>query len=128
MDKKKLLSLAGPLLLCWGVFAPVLKVPALGGLNYFFCGKGDGALLLVLALLSILLAIKGKYSALWYTGAASAGVVTFTFINLRLGLSDLGLLTSQNYQLSWGWVVLIAGIGTVLASAAFKAAKDQQQA
>ena len=73
MDKKRFLSLVGPGILCFGVFAPALRVPALGNLNYFFCGQGEGALLLALALASLLFALKRKYSALCYTGLACSG-------------------------------------------------------
>lgn len=120
MNKKRFLSLVGPGILCFGVFAPALRVPALGNLNYFFCGQGDGALLLTLALISLLLAVKSKYSALWYTGLACSGVVAYTYLNFHRRLSELNPLMAQNYQLSWGWAVLIVGIGTVIVSAALK--------
>lgn len=120
MGKKRSLSLLGAALVFFGVFTPALTVPGVGELNYLLCGTGDGTILVALALLSIFLALKNKYQALWITGAACLGVVAFTYLNLHKRLSELNAVTAQAYHLAWGWAVLVAGIGTMMASAAFK--------
>lgn len=118
MDKKRILGLVGPVILFCGVFTPAVRVPMLGTLNYFSCGAVDGTMLFTFALISLWSAVTNKYRALWYTGLGSAGVVAFTCWNLFMRLSELDPLMAQTYKLSWGWAVLIAGIGAIITAAA----------
>lgn len=118
MDKKRILGLVGPVILLCGVFTPAVRVPMLGTLNYFSCGAVEGTMLITFALISLWSAGTDKFRALWYTGLGSAGIVAFTYWNLFMRLSDLDLLMAQTYHLSWGWAVLIAGIGAIITAAA----------
>ncbi len=120
MDKRRSFGLLGAALVCCGVFTPTLTAPMLGNISYLLCGKGDGTILIALSLLSFYLAMKKKYRALWYTGLASFGVVAFTFYDIYRRLSELNDGAAQTYHLSWGWAVLAAGIGTIIASAALR--------
>ena len=120
MDKRRSFSMLGAAIVCSGVFAPVLTVPVLGNISYLLCGKGDGTLVIALALLALFFSLKNQYRAMWYTGMACFGVVAFTFYDIHRRLSELNAGTTQPYHLSWGWVVLVAGIGTIMASAALK--------
>ena len=118
MDKKRFFSLAGIAILICGVFSPVLRVPAIGGVSYFFCGKGDGTILILLSLISLFLALKKNYKALWITGIGCAGVIAFSYVTIHMRLASVNSAEAQTYRLSWGWAVLLLGAAAVLASAA----------
>ncbi len=120
MERKRLLGLIGPVILIGGVFSPALHVPELGNINYFVCGKGDGTILIMLALISSLFVLKKNYNVLWYTGLGSLSVIVFTFMNIQKELAELSSPVAHTYHLSWGWIVLIVGAGSVIAAAALK--------
>jgi len=133
---KQKLGLIGALVLFVGVFMPVLHVPIVGNINYFQNGKGDGTIILILALISSGLLIRGKFEALWYTGLSSIGVMGFTLINFQMKMSkvkaqmetdladnpfrELADLTIDLVQFQWGWSVLVVGAVLLMASAAIK--------
>ena len=91
---------------------------------------------MILAVVSLVLVLAKKFKGLWLTGIASLAVMTFTFINFQImisnmkshmeselagnpfrGLADMAL---QSVQLQWGWALLIVGVGFLIASAAIK--------
>jgi ABC-type antimicrobial peptide transport system permease subunit len=136
MNTKQLLGLVGSIILFVGVFAPIVSVPFLGNMNYFQNGKGDGIIVLVLAVASLALVLTKNYKGLWFTGLGSLGLMLFTFINFQSKMSQIksqmesqltgnpfrGLadMAMQSVQLQWGWALLIVGAGLVIASAALK--------
>lgn len=136
MNTKQILGLIGSIVLFIGVFTPIVSVPIMGNMNYFQNGKGDGTLILILAVVSLVLVLTKKYKGLWFTGVGSLAVMTFTFINFQMKISDMksqmeselagnpfrGLadLAMQSVQLQWGWALLIVGAGLVIAGAAMK--------
>lgn len=136
MNTKQILGLIGSIVLFIGVFTPIVSVPIMGNMNYFQNGKGDGTLILILALVSLVLVLTKKYKGLWFTGVGSLAVMAFTFINFQMKMSDMktqmeselagnpfrGLadMAMQSVQLQWGWALLIVGAGLVIASAAMK--------
>jgi hypothetical protein len=136
MNTKQILGLIGSIVLFIGVFAPIVSVPIMGNMNYFQNGKGDGTLILILAIVSLVLVLTKKYKGLWFTGVGSLAVMAFTFINFQMKISDMksqmetelagnpfrGLadMAMQSVQLQWGWALLIVGAGLVIAGAAMK--------
>ena len=136
MNIKQLLGLIGSIVLFIGVFTPIVSVPIIGSMNYFQNGKGDGTLILILAVVSFVLVLTKKYKGLWFTGVGSLAVMAFTFINFQMKMSDMksqmesklagnpfrGLvdMAMQSVQLQWGWALLIVGAGLVIASAVMK--------
>src|ERR1043165_399933 len=52
---KYLLGIAGSLVLFVGVFTPIVSMPVVGNVNYFQNGEGDGVIVLILALISLVL-------------------------------------------------------------------------
>lgn len=120
MENKRMLGLTGSMVLCLGVFCPVLLVPMLGRINYFILGKGDGTVIIALALISFLLTLKKKYKALWYTGLGSFGIIIFTFLS-TYGVPGAARPVTTHLSASWGWVVLLLGAGTLSAAAAITA-------
>lgn len=118
MKTKQLLGLIGSIVLFIGVFTPIVSVPIMGNMNYFQNGKGDGTLVLILALISLGLALANKYKGLWFTGIGSLVVMLFTFINFQSKMSQakadmeselagnpfrgLADMAMQSVQLQWG--------------------------
>ena len=141
MKTKQLLGLIGSIVLFVGVFTPIVSVPIVGNMNYFQNGKGDGTIVLILAIISLVLVLANKYKGLWFTGIGSLGVVLFAFINFQSKMSQakadmdaelagnpfrgLADMAMQSVQLQWGWALLIVGAALVIASAASKE-KEQQ--
>jgi len=133
MSRKLVLGLVGSAVLFVGVFAPIVSVPLMGSANYFQNGKGDGAIIMGLAVVSALLIAAGKYAFLWLAGLASLGVTAFTFVHfqqmlaqsraeMQLELADnpfagLGESMLDSVQLQWGWAILVIGALLVIASA-----------
>ena len=133
---RPLIGMIGSIILFVGVFTPILSVPIMGNINYFQNGKGDGTIVLILAVISFILVLIKKYKGLWFTGLGSIGVLLFTFINFQLRMSQVianmeselagnpfrGLadIAMQSVQLQWGWALLIVGAALVIASAAIK--------
>ena len=133
---KQLLGLIGSIVLFVGVFAPIVSVPVMGNMNYFQNGKGDGTIVLVLAVVSLVLVMAKKYRGLWFTGLSSLTVMAFSFINFQMKMSEisaqmetelvgnpfrgLGDVAMQSVQLQWGWALLVVGAGLVIASAAIR--------
>ena len=133
---KQLLGLIGSSVLFVGVFAPIVSIPIMGNMNYFQNGKGDGVIILVLAVISLILVLLKKFKGLWFTGLGSMAVMTFTFINFQIALANaktqmetellgnpfrgIADIAMQSVQIQWGWALLIVGAVLVIASAAIK--------
>ena len=136
MNTRQILGLIGSIVLFIGVFTPIVSIPIMGNINYFQNGKGDGTLILILAVISLVLVLTKKYKGLWFTGLGSLAVMAFTFINFQVKLADMksqmeselagnpfrGLadMAMQSVQLQWVWALLIVGAGMVIASAVMK--------
>jgi hypothetical protein len=119
-----------------GVFAPIVSAPIIGNINYFQNGKGDGVIILALAVISVFLTLTKRYRLLLITGVGSLAVLAFTFINfqrrvssarseMREGMANnpfrgLGDAMLSTVQIQWGWAVLIIGAVLLLASAMLK--------
>ena len=113
------IGFVGSAILAIGVFMPIMKAPLIGDINYFMNGQGDGAIILVLAGVSVLVIMVRVYAGLWITGLISLVMIVRALIltldrlaHLRESrdLSDgafSGL--ADAVQLQWGWPVLIIG-------------------
>jgi hypothetical protein len=115
---------------------PIVSVPIMGNMNYFQNGKGDGVIILILAVISLILTLTKKYRGLWLTGIGASAVMLFTFVNFQSKLGQLksqmdtdlsgnpfrGLLDMavQSIQLQWGWAVLLVGAVLLIVAAALK--------
>jgi len=133
---KQLLGLIGSAVLFVGVFAPIVSIPIMGNMNYFQNGKGDGVIVLVLAVISLILVLLKKFKGLWFTGLGSIAIMTFTFINFQIALANtrtqmetelagnpfrgIADMAMQSVQIQWGWALLIIGAVFLIASAAIK--------
>ena len=143
MKQKQLLGLIGSIVLFIGVFAPIVSVPIMGNMNYFQNGKGDGTIVIILAIASLILVLAKQYRGLWLTGLGSLSVMAFTFINFQTKISEVksqmetdlagnpfrGLadMAMQSVQLQWGWALLVVGAALVIASASIKEESQQKR-
>lgn len=129
-SRKRLLGLLGCGLLIIGVFLPIVSMPIVGGVNYLHNGRGDGIIILALAVLSGLLILGRRFHGLIVTGLLALAVMCFTlcwFLTYlgaareQMARSDnmfkgLGEAMLNTVQIQWGWVPLVAGGFLVLAA------------
>jgi Ca2+/Na+ antiporter len=140
MTNRQLLGILGSAILFIGVFMPIVKLPVVGEMNYFHNGRGDGVIVLALAVTSFVLVLIWWYRQIWITSLGSAAVLAFTFFNFQSKMSQatrqmetelkdnpfrgLADLAVQSVQLQWGWAVLVIGIVLLIAVAAMKDTAD----
>ncbi len=141
MPRRQLLGLIGSIILFIGVFTPIISIPIVGNMNYFQHGTGEGVIVLVLAVISIVLSITKKYKWLLITGLASLALLTITFINFQMRISSaraamkggmannpfggIGEALFNSVQIQWGWAVLIVGTGFLIAASLLKDKVDE---
>lgn len=127
--------IVGSIVLALGAFAPIVSAPVIGNLNYFNNGNGDGVILVLLSVVSILLVLKREYKYLWWTGITSIIVTLIGFFNLQSRIfqvksqieekladnpfKDIADITVNSIQLQWGWVIILLGITLILIGAYF---------
>jgi hypothetical protein len=135
MTKQKL-GLTGSIVLFVGVFLPIVSLPMVGSMNYFQNGKGDGTIIIVLAIISLFMVLSKRYKGLWYTGIGSLAVLIVSLINAQIKISEaktkmnadladnpfrgIADLAMQSVQLQWGWAIMIIGAVLLIAAAAIK--------
>jgi hypothetical protein len=128
-----LAGLAGAALLFFGAFAPLVRVPVIGSVNYFHSGQGDGVIVVLLAAASLIAVLAQRFRALWATGIASLGLLAFTYVTFQSRLADaraelrrdladnpfsgLGEAMLGTVQIEWGLAVLVVGSLLLLAAA-----------
>lgn len=136
IETRQLVGLAGAIVLFVGVFMPIISVPVAGSMNYFQNGKGDGTIIIGLAIASTILSLSRRYIGLWLTGAAALGLLAFSYLNLQAHLTGaqeamgveladnpfkgLGDIMLQSVQLQWGWALLVIGSLLLVGAAALK--------
>jgi hypothetical protein len=81
MTTRQLIGFLGSALLFLGVFLPIVKLPIVGDLNYFANGRGDGVLVLVLAVISLLRALP-LVSGVVDHGVGRGGCFSFHLVQL----------------------------------------------
>jgi predicted RNA-binding Zn-ribbon protein involved in translation (DUF1610 family) len=133
---KQILGIVGSAVLFLGVFAPIVSVPIIGAMNYFQNGKGDGSIVMALAVISFFLALSKSYKKLWITGLGSLAVMLFTFVRFQTKLAEIKSqmdsdlsgnpfrgfadMAVQSIQLQWGWALLVVGAVLIISAAAIK--------
>jgi hypothetical protein len=123
--RSQLLGLAGGLLLVIGCFSPLMSTP-MGMITMMFAGNTLGRILLIIAIISLVLALLKQYRYLLVTGLATlvvTGYELYQFQNqiglLKTGGSVTAASTlAQSIQFSWGWVPLFLGALLILLSGA----------
>jgi len=134
LDVKQLVGLIGAVVLFVGTFAPIVSVPVVGSINYFQNGKGDGSIIIFLAVLSAILVLTRRYTGLWITSALTLRLLAFTYLTLQARLSvaqesvgieladnpfkEFGNVMLQSIQIQWGWALLVVGALLLVGAAA----------
>ena len=94
-DTRMILGSLGAMFLFFGTFTPVVKVPIVGGLNYFQIGTVardaaiGGYVFMGIAVVAMVLVILRMYVGLWIPHLCSAGFLAYTFIEYRKKVYDL---------------------------------------
>jgi len=143
MKDSKTLALVGAALLFVGAFMPIISVPIMGSMNYFQNGKGDGVIIVLLAVATGLFAGGGYVKHVLWTGLAAIAMLGFTFFRFQAAMGEVrtkmegdladnpfrGLAEAavNSVQLQWGWAVLLLGAGLV-AYAGWQARRADQAA
>jgi hypothetical protein len=129
MKDIKTLALIGAALLFVGAFMPIISVPIMGSMNYFQNGKGDGVVIVLLAIATAIFAGGGYVKHVIWTGLAALAMLGFTFFRFQTKLAEahaemdaqmadnpfrgLAEAAMNSVQLQWGWAVLLLGAGLV---------------
>lgn len=140
MTDRKTLAMIGAALLFVGVFLPLVSMPIIGNINYLYKGRGDGLIVLGLAIATALLVLTGRVRHILWTGLASLGVIAFSFVRLQSAMAEMdarmdeelsdnpfrGLAEAamESIQIQWGWAILILG-GLLVTYAGFMAMRDK---
>jgi hypothetical protein len=122
MSKRRIIGIIGVAVLTIGVFLPFVDFPVVGSKSYLQNGKGDGALMLVIAAVSLFLILSKNTRALMFTGLASLGTLIYTYVDFHRTLSGMKLeslanLFSESVGFRWGSAVIIMGAFLLLAAA-----------
>ena len=131
---RQTLAVTAGILLVLGTFTPIVSFPFVGDVDFFRDGYGDGYILLAMAGLSVALAITGRWKQVLVPGLGSLAVILWTFLGVQDTISQArsgaqaalagnpheGLAASvmQSIQWEWGWLLLFAGSGLLVYSAA----------
>lgn len=126
------IGLAGALTIMVGCFAPLVHLPIVGGINYVYNGRGDGIIVLLLAISAVALILFRKNTALAVVALAITGVCSFTYIKFSMLLSDMHRNLDEGLQgnpfrgiadalasavgFGWAWPLLLIGIALLLTS------------
>ena len=132
-DFSKRMGLIGSLLLLIGVLLPIIRLPMIGTMNYLGMERGDGVVIVLMAVLSIYFVLRKRPVKLFWTASGSLSMLTFTFVHFKWALhqgkaqmdslSDnpfrgLGeLLLENSVRIEWGWIVLVLGVVFLFISA-----------
>jgi hypothetical protein len=119
------IAYVGCALLAVGVFLPIVTMPVVGSINYFANGKGDGTILLIVAMIGAGLVFMRKFVPSAIAGGLAVATLAFTGWRISSALNSMhetlandlkgnpfgGIATAfaSSVQISWGWIVLLAG-------------------
>ena len=102
------LGLGGSIGLGLGVFAPIISMPLLGGVNYFMNGKGDGVFILAFAGLALIFTLCRKFLALLIPALLSLALLTYFFFNFKDKMNSESIRrTIFNAKIDWGFGMLV---------------------
>jgi|GEM_PF-659425 len=118
MSKDRVVGALGAIVLFVGAFLPIFSVPIAGSVNYFRNGTGDGQVIVVIAIISLVLVLLRKTKWLSVPGLISFGFLFRTFIDHQLALmiaeAGCGDELARRTQLEWGWPALVVGSGLLI--------------
>lgn len=132
-------------LLALGLFVPIVQLPMVGVVSVFAGGTSPiPYLLLAIAGLAAFMAFKEQSRDAFLPGISAGVVVVALFINLQIRLAGMrsqfeesiadnpfaqgmaGMM--DNVSLQWGWLLLIAGVGTIIYGAVQERKESENEA
>ena len=132
-----MVGLIGAFMMILGAFAPIISVPLAGGQNYFQNGQGDGVLMMLLGIISLVLIVARYYGYLIITGILGLLVLGYLYVSFRgtireaqekisayeaydpIGTS-LGEVFVENIHIDWGFAVLLAASVMIIVASFLK--------
>ncbi|MCP4887123.1 MAG: hypothetical protein GY904_10990 [Planctomycetaceae bacterium] len=135
-DPRMILGLAGSLILLAGVFCPILSLPMVGGISYFANGKGNGKIIILISMVSLLLCYRKLFRYLSIPGLGALGmlgllVVRFNHLKSEMvqdmrsemagnPFGGIGALMAESVQLQWGLGVMFVGAVMIALAASYE--------
>jgi hypothetical protein len=105
LDARMKFGLVASAVLFAGALAPIARVPVIGTINYIRDGRGDGVIVLLIALVAAFLVARQRYSMLGHAGRAALAICfaslwhfQFLMADARKSMSDLG---RSSYWIIW---------------------------
>jgi hypothetical protein len=131
---RQTLAVTAAILLIVGVFSPIVSFSFVGDVDFFRSGYGDGYILLVMAVASLALAVTGRWKQVLVPALGGLAVILWTFLGVQDTIAEarsggsavlagnphegLAAATMASIQWEWGWLLLFAGSGLLVYSAA----------
>jgi hypothetical protein len=144
LAKLQLLGYAGSLALILGCFSPLVHLPVVGSINYVYNGRGDGMIVLGLAVAVAAMTYFEKYRVAAFTTLAISLVCSFTLVRFVILFSDMRSSLDEGLRgnpfrgfadamvsavgLDWGWGLLIIGIVLLLFSSVLSVRQQRLEA
>ena len=131
---RQTLAVTAAILLIVGVFSPIVSFSFVGDVDFFRAGYGDGYILLIMAVASLALAVTGRWKQVLVPALGGLAVTVWTFLGVQDTIAEarsggsavlagnphegLAAATMASIQWEWGWLLLFAGSGLLVYSAA----------
>lgn len=116
-------GLISSFILLVSTFLPIATMPVVGTVNYIGNGRGDGVLVVIVAIASMLFILAKKTKWISFSGAISLVIIFNTFWRFQFAIADartsleslngnpfkgIAVAALASIGMSWGWIFLIA--------------------
>ena len=124
-EKKTLFGVTSSVLMIVGTLCPVATLPFAGTINYVGNGRGDGVMIIVIGVVSVLFTLTQKYRLLRFLACSSLCLMFFTIFRFQFRISSVSSSMREELEgnpfggivqaavssvgLGWGWILLISG-------------------
>jgi len=131
MFMQRAMTVVGAGLICVGVFLPMLSIPLMRDDSFLRLSPGGGIILLVLAGLSIVIGIWGRFRLLYITGLLSLGLLIYAYFEvdrrksaaqsnlqervISTPLKSLSHNLISSVGLRYGWPMMMVGAALTVA-------------
>jgi len=131
---RQTLAVTAAVLLLVGIYSPIVSFSFVGDVDFFRSGYGDGYILLLMTAAALALAVTGRWKQVIVPALGGLAVILWTFLGVQETISDarsggspelagnphagLAPATMASIQWEWGWILLFAGSGLLVYSAA----------
>lgn len=88
-SKESMLGFVGATLLMIGAFLPAINIPIRGSISYIANGKGDGMIIVIIALLAFYFIYKKKKLSLMLSGGFSLVIIAYGFMQVLQKVAEV---------------------------------------